>query len=489
MKLSYQLSLAAIAGILAYQLMVPPLIGLADQGDYARLLGVFHLGPVAQTAEERYYRYFNRTYKVDPAFQLPGWEIYSTQDIFVGSAVLLNKWISKDGLFDIRVLSLLEILAFVAVCYCLLRVTRPFLPGRLHILISVALIVIFCDVGYICYFNSFYAEPATYIFLLALMAAWLALISNEAREPKLIALFGFCGLLFVGAKPQNVAVGVILALYIFRFRSFTRPRWMAPVTSAILLATSLAVYWSVPRLVRLAEMYNMVFMDMLPRSQDPVAELRALGLDPSYAKYSGSGAFAPATGFWNPAFQDQLDSHVSRFTILEFYLRQPGRLADYARKVLPRGTSLRAEGVGNFEKSAGYPPFARSRSFAVWSRFHERFLATWSPGWLIGLMLGVPLAGWIALSARDLRERLLAECFGTLALMAVAVFFTAILGDAHDIAKHLHLYNVLSDICLIFIAGTVISRISGMPRAPQLKKTESEFLTWQAGPGVHQEDE
>src|SRR3954468_24659179 len=105
MRLGYQLTLAAVAGILIYQLMVPPVVGLADQGDYARLLGPFHLGPVAQTPEERYYRYFNRTYKNDPTFKLPGWEIYSTQDLFVGSAVLLNKLISRDGVLDIRILA------------------------------------------------------------------------------------------------------------------------------------------------------------------------------------------------------------------------------------------------------------------------------------------------------------------------------------------------------------------------------------------------
>jgi len=469
------LTLAAIAGILAYQLMVPPVVGLADQGDYARLLGAFHLGPVAQSLEDRYYRYFNRTYQRDPAFKLPGWEIYSTQDIFVGSAVVLNKWISKDGLFDIRVLSLLETLAFVAVCYFLLRATEPFLRGWLQILIAFALILIFCDVGYLCYFNSFYSEPATYIFLLALVAAWLALIANQGRELKSILFVGFCALLFVASKPQNVAAGVILALYLLRFRSFIRPRWVALVASAILLIACLAVYKSVPRLVRLAQIYNMVFMDILPKSGDPADQLRDLSLDPSLAKYSGSGAFAPSTGFWNPAFQNQLDSNVSRGTILWFYFRHPAKLLEYLRAVLPRGTSLRAEGVGNFERSAGYPPFARSRSFALWSRFRERFLSRWSSGVLTGLMLGVLLAGWIAHSARDLPTQLLAECFAILALMALASFFTAALGDAHDIVKHLHLYNVLTDICLVFVTAAGISRLTRTPNTSRLRNTEDAF--------------
>lgn len=451
------LTIAAVAGILVYQLMTPPVIGLADQGDYARLLGPFHLGPVAQTAEDRYYRYLNRTYQHDPNFKLPGWEMYSTQDVFVGAAMVLNQWISKDGLFDIRVLSFFEILAFVAVCYWLLRVTCPLISGWMRVSMCTALVLIFCDVGYVSYFDSFYSEPATYIFLLALMAAWLNIIANGGGGAKDACIFVLCVFLFIAAKPQNVAAGVILGLYMLRFRSLIQPRWLAPALSVFILAASFIVYWTVPRLVRLAQIYNVVFMDMLPQSEDPAAELRSLGLDAAYAKYSGSGAFAPSTGFWNPSFRDELERRVNRFTIIRQYGTHPAKLLRYVRAVLPRGSSLRAEGVGNFERSAGRPPFARAESFALWSHFHERYLARWSSGVLIGLMLSAPFAGWIAASARSTRERLLAECFGMLALSAVAVFFTTILGDAHDIVKHLHLYNLLTDICLVFATLVAMS--------------------------------
>ena len=469
--------LIAAAGILVYQLMIPPVVGLADQGDYARLLGPFHLGPVAQRPYDRYYGYFNRTYQHDPNFKIPGWEIYSSQDIFVGAAILLNKWISKDGLLDIRVLAFLEMLVFLAICYFLLLATAKLLPGREHYLIAAALIVIFCDAGYICYFNSFYSEPATYLSLLALLAVWLDWIANGPADAKHFALFTLCALLFVTAKPQNVPVGIILAVYLLRFRKFLQPRWMAPAASVILLAASLVMYWTVPRPVRLAQIYNMIFMEMAPQSPSPAAELGELGLDPAYARYSGSTAFIPDTAFWNPAFQDQLDARVSRAAIVWHYLRRPAKFLNYVRGVLPRGTSLRPVGVGNFEKSAGYPPVSHARSFAVWSRFHEHYLALWSSGVLIGLMLAVPLAGWIAARARDLRARLVAECYAVLALAAVAVFFTTILGDAHDIVKHLHLYNVLTDICLVFAAAVVLSRITTARRVSSRSKFRFESVT------------
>lgn len=117
-------TLAGIAAILTYQLMIPPVVGLADQGDYARLLGVFHLSPTAEKPEDRFYAYLNRTYRNDTTFRIPEWESFSTQYIFAGTAILLNKWISKDGLLDIRVLSALEILAFLLACHLICSAPR-----------------------------------------------------------------------------------------------------------------------------------------------------------------------------------------------------------------------------------------------------------------------------------------------------------------------------------------------------------------------------
>ena len=209
-----------------------------------------------------------------------------------------------------------------------------------------ALIFIFCDAGYISYFNSFFYEPASYIFLFAFLALWLDLIASGGRDPKKLALCGASVLLFVAAKPQNVAAGVILALYFWRFSSLVRPRWTAWVASAAILIVSLAVYAAMPRINKTATVFNMLFLHVLPQSPDPAAELRSLHLDPVYARYSGFSAFTPDTPFLDPAARDQVSEHVNHFTIVWFYLSHPAQLLDYLRWVLPRGTSLRAENSG-----------------------------------------------------------------------------------------------------------------------------------------------
>jgi len=544
-NLPHKAALAAIAAVLIYQLMIPPIVGLADQGDYARLIGPLHLGPTVKKFEERYYGFLNRTYQHDTTFRIRGWEGFTTQYIFVLAAMGVNKAISRSGQFDIRVLGALHILAFLMAAFFILRAARRLVPGRAYLLVPVAFVLVFCDVGYVSYFNSFFYEPASYLFLLGLLAVWLDLIAFERQGTLPLALFGTLALLFTGAKPQNVVAGLVLAVFLatktyaqkggrrstkvdenkvsqavsrarFWVNSQGRPNrpphpsrayepevfaravgshpectgenadffqetatdykagetgcatpWLAYAFSAALVAASIAMYAFMPRLVRLSPVYDMVFMTILPQASDPAAELQSLGLDPKYAKYSGTAAFAPNTAFWYADFQNQLDQHVNHFKIVAYYLRHPSKFLYYLRGNLPRSAGLRAEVSGNFEASTGYPPMARSQAFAVWSRFRGETLAPVSSGLLIALMLSVPVSFWMAVSSAAGQKKMLAECYFVLSLLAVGTFFTTVLGDALDMVKHLFITDILMDICLVFLLTTAAAELerrwTGLP--------------------------
>src|SRR5580700_6165601 len=87
--------LAAAAGILGFQLFVPPIVGLSDQGDFARMIGRFGYGPEDKTSI--WDAYVKRKYIQDPGFRYPLLEQPSSEYLFVGSAVALNKLVSGDG--------------------------------------------------------------------------------------------------------------------------------------------------------------------------------------------------------------------------------------------------------------------------------------------------------------------------------------------------------------------------------------------------------
>jgi hypothetical protein len=73
--LRFELSAAvALAGaIIAWQLFCPPIIGLADQGDFVRILGPLGYAPVPRGPEHKY-SYVTREYVRDPSYREPRWE-------------------------------------------------------------------------------------------------------------------------------------------------------------------------------------------------------------------------------------------------------------------------------------------------------------------------------------------------------------------------------------------------------------------------------
>src|SRR5579864_6852333 len=103
--------IAAAAAILSYQLFIPPIVGLADQGDFARIIGRFGYAPEDKSAT---IAFVARKYVRDPASRLPEWEQPSSEYLFVGAAILLNKLFSRDGKLDIVMIGAVHALAFLA---------------------------------------------------------------------------------------------------------------------------------------------------------------------------------------------------------------------------------------------------------------------------------------------------------------------------------------------------------------------------------------
>jgi hypothetical protein len=120
--------------------------------------------------------------------------------------------------------------------------------------------------------------------------------------------------------------------------------------------------------------------------------------------------------------------------------------------VLPVAFLLRPA-YGNFERSAGYAPGAKSAAFSLWSAVHERLLARAGKIILIALVIAPALvvAAWLRAPA----HRLALELFGLLTVCCLLSFVVAICGDAYDNVKHLLLFNLLVDTWLFAAAWSV----------------------------------
>jgi hypothetical protein len=314
--------------------------------------------------------------------------------------------------------------------------------------------LVLTDAGYVAYWNSFYPEPASCLFFLLLLTENLA-ISRATRVSRLhIARWSLWGFLWVMAKAQNALLGVVLALFVFRLRK-TRSPWKASIPAAGLIAIAAVVnIMTIPAPTQLAATYNQVFMAILPDSNEPRADLESLGLSPDLVRYSGTGAWSAGTAFPEMLASGLIGRQVTPGTIARFYLLQPGRIWRHAKAVLPVAFLLRPA-YGNFERSAGYAPGAKSAAFSLWSAIHERYLARFGKTILIALLISPALvvAAWLRVPAH--RQSL--ELFGLLTVCCLFSFVVAICGDAYDNVKHLLLFNLLLDTWLFAVAGLAAS--------------------------------
>src|SRR5580658_1723119 len=101
----------AAASVVGFQLFVPPVVGLANQSDFKRIIGKFGWGP---EPPEELYAFINLKYVPSVSYHVREWEQFSSEDLFVGLALLVNKVVSTDGRLEIRVMGLIHAFVFVS---------------------------------------------------------------------------------------------------------------------------------------------------------------------------------------------------------------------------------------------------------------------------------------------------------------------------------------------------------------------------------------
>jgi len=427
---------AVAAVMLSCQLFLPPIVGLADQGDFGRMVGRFGYRAADGSVE---YGFLTRKFVPDSNSRQRQYEQINSEYIFTGAAVVLNKVISKDGSLDLTMIGIVHVLAFLAAFYWLLRAIPP---ARWGLLIWILALLILTDVGYAAYWNSFYAEPASCIFFVLLLAESIAICGTEEVSSALAVRWALWAILFVMAKPQNAPVGILLAILALRLRG------RVAIGSSLAIAGAAAfMIMTAPLPNKWSSTYDQVFMAILPESKNPAHDAQVLGLPADWLKYSGTGAWTQGTNFYEGVKSGVIGKTITHGSIIRFYALRPARIWRRAKRVLPVAFSLRPEFCGNFERSAGRPADTKSQTFNLWSRFHEIVLTACGKLILIALLLCpvFSVAAWLRWPSR----RRIIEFFGVLGVSCLLSFLVAVCGDAWDNVKHLFLFNLLLDTWMV----------------------------------------
>jgi len=447
-RLEY-ITAAAVILVLSLILLRRPIIGVADNGDFARIMNSTGLYYLTDDFDERYFGYVNRLYGTGPVIPFGG-GYFSAQILLVLLAVFISRSFTNKAVFDIRFLAAIYILIMAAAACCIVRSIskKSVLSAAIA---AFSLIFVFCDTAYSSYFNSLYGEPVTFVFLLLMTATALMMAAGDNPSLPVLILFSTAVFFFAGAKVQNVPAGILAALMFVRISSLrTDKKWrlISAISAAAVILVSAAGYVSVSKDIKICNKYQAVFFGILKGSDDPRRDLEELGLDPSLAVLAGTNYFMEdyAVDIRTPEFRKMIDEKINYSEIAEYYIKHPGRLLEKLEISAYNGFKLNQE-FGNYEKhkNTGYKQV--TDVFNFWSRLKMEMFPHTLLFILCFYMLVLAVLAHEYRKAKDAKSRLAAEFFGFIALTGIIQFVLPVIGDGEaDLSKHLFLFNVCFDI-------------------------------------------
>ncbi len=437
---------ALCAGLILCQLFVPPSLGLADNADYAKLIGRVCLG-----GEHPLFEYVGFEYHRAPNYCWNSGLLTSAVLPF-RVALTASKPFSGDR-FDMRWLGAVYGLLFLLAFAALQKLTRGlrFAP---RLLVPASALVFFCGASYIPWFNSFYFDTASYVFLWYATLAFLRLTLRESiRTWDYLAALA-CVLLVETSKSQHTALALpLIPCFWLRYGRPTFPRLALRIAATVAVAgAAVVMFATAPPWYQTVSSYNALFYQSLPHSNDPAGDLAHLGLGPGMARYVGKHAFLPDSPMQDADETVRLGRLISVRSLTFYYLSHPRVAALVFRSALAEGSLQRVRmqigtrqyRLGNYEKSVGKPPEAQSHFFDFWSDLKAAVFGN-RPVLYACYAAALLTALWILTLSQPAgpRPRLIAIAAIWTAMVVLAAVL--VMFDGIDTGRHLFLFNAMLD--------------------------------------------
>ncbi len=467
-------------GLFLIRFLVPAPVGQADNQDGPRLMcGVFGVGPVVPPGQPRFFRFAYFDYV--PASC--GRSAYVTSEIVpLELARLLTPVFGLPGTPNLIALGVLMcVLASVAIASLAtgLRI-RPWA----QLLVAAVSWLIVADAAFFDLFASPMSEPAVLVGLL-LVAAGLVYLGRDRRaSARGLALAGTGAFLAVLAKEEYLflAVPICLTLVLASasresgrgLRRFRTPQAAAALAVAAVLAVSAAGYqeWNVhssyARRTEPMRAVDTIFEHIVNRGdKHKAADLRALGLPASWAKYAGTYYWSRTSVRKDPLYHryepELTDGHMTRY-----FLTHPGEILHVGQQAADEDQSVRVTSLGDFAPSAGHRAGALDSRVTTVSWLAQRLPAGLGLLWTVPLWLAMAAVGLLALRWR--RRPWHRDAAVVVLCMTGCAFVAFILPayfDGISTARHMVGTNLASALALAFsimLAASMIGHAAARTR-------------------------
>jgi hypothetical protein len=466
-------SLLSVAVAAGYLLFVPPITGMADNGDFSRFLQIAGLEHVHTEYADRYFLYANSTYNITSPDAADS-DYRSSTELIVRVARWINIGLIDGQVFDIRILGALYLALFLFALYLALVASRA-LKLSARILLVSFIVLMLTDAGHVAYFNSFYCEPMALTSLLLAVGCGLLFVTRQSASRLLLVGYFIAAAILVTSKPVNATLALPLGLFGLYLSGLIRPghRYRPGIAMACALCV-LAVWYQgmTPQWLRRNTNYIGIFLDLLPNSEMPERDLLTLGLDPNWIRYSGINPYSHESPLNKQSFRAEFEARVNLATTTGFYLLRPERLFSLTERCARHILITRVDHLGYYDKDSGRPP--RSQPSAPWSDIRDIVFPK-----NLWFLAGFFLFGGAATTAGAIKGRnnrgLFLLCGALLAVAAIQFIAPTLMMGEPDLARHLYLFNVVFDLSLIVFLVSLfklgMERLASLARGRVIRRT------------------
>ncbi|MDQ0194540.1 glycan biosynthesis hexose transferase WsfD [Paenibacillus wynnii] len=452
-------------GLAVYLLFSSPFVGVADNGDYLRMMNTIGLNyyNAAESYADRFFSFSHSRFAYDHLFK----GFYPSSQIFLVLLPRLIGGLFHGSYFDIRLLAAVYVFLLLAATWLLVRTNAhgSYVTG---LLLGGSLLFVFYDIGYLAYFNSLFGEPVSMVFMLLTFALGLRLTGQERPTVKGLILFFISVLFLTSSKIQNAPIGIAFALIFLRFAALKGQGSWRKVSlwfSAAIFLISVLLYATAPKDLKHINLYQTVFFGILNQSPDVRGDLKQLGLPERLEVLAGTNFFQQDTVIKqnDPSLQPDFYARVSHKDVLFFYIKNPDRLIHNMKYAAANGMSIRPYYLGNYEIGEGNPKGALSYTYSTWSQFKNKhiphslgFLSVFYLLYFTGILFQY-------FRSKNIRERVAGELLMLVGLIGIFSFLVPILGDGRaDIGKHLFMFNVSFDMMVVVMFGWLVHKLVGL---------------------------
>ncbi|MFD0674872.1 hypothetical protein [Cohnella sp. GCM10027633] len=440
-------------------IMIPPVLGVADSGDYARVLvgaGIAPLDP-GESYHDRYFGYAHRLFGYG-GYMFGGY--FSTHVLLVIVAGWIGRIFSTEH-FDIRVLGACYTALYVWAVMLLIKHTPKAHSRKATIAVTLALsaciVFVFGDIGYVVYFQSFFGEPYALIATLLTVAAVLALLTSDKPSGAMFALFALAALALATSKIQNAPIGFAFAALAWRMLQLRDDRrWRKQVWTGIaaLVVCSALMIVVAPDRLKHTNLYQSIFYGVLKNTPHLSADMKELGIPEKYAGNAGTNYFQKDTVIpqGDPILHREVLEKLSHKDIALYYARHPLRFIQKLEVAADNAVYIRPGYLGNYDQSAGKPWRALSYTYSAWSQWKAEHMPRTLAVFVAFYAIYYLSLAAIWLRTRSRRLRLGLETMAIVGVAGLFAVFVAIIGDGEaDMGKHLFMFNVCFDLMVVSV--------------------------------------